>query len=148
VEVTNGKVLYDGESLVVWASQLADRIVECCGPNKVVLSGLVTSERQIGKGLRSTLTVQAKWLEALTSRRFEDFATAPPRLMRTSRSSACPIVLTIHAAGSCVRCLQPTQSRKFECAPRFIGWESASAWTNRSSWSAVESFGQVGPFAG
>lgn len=35
------------------------------------------SERQIGKGLRSTLTVQAKRLEALTSRRFEDFATAP-----------------------------------------------------------------------
>ena len=35
------------------------------------------SERQIGKGLRSTLSVQAKRLEALTSRRFEDFATAP-----------------------------------------------------------------------
>ena len=35
------------------------------------------SERQIGKGLRSTLTVQAQRLEALTSRRFEDFATAP-----------------------------------------------------------------------
>jgi hypothetical protein len=35
------------------------------------------SERQIGKGLRSTLTVQAKRLEALTSRRFDDFATAP-----------------------------------------------------------------------
>jgi hypothetical protein len=35
------------------------------------------AERQIGKGLRSTLTVQAKRLEALTSRRFEDFASAP-----------------------------------------------------------------------
>lgn len=35
------------------------------------------SERQIGKGLRSTLSVQAKRLEALTIRRFEDFATAP-----------------------------------------------------------------------
>jgi len=35
------------------------------------------SERQVNKGLRSTLMVQAKRLESLTSRRFEDFATAP-----------------------------------------------------------------------
>ena len=41
VEVTNGKVLYDGESLAVWASRVADRIVERCGASRVVLYGSV-----------------------------------------------------------------------------------------------------------
>jgi predicted nucleotidyltransferase len=41
VEVTNGKVLYDGESLVVWASRVAARIVERCGPSRVILYGSV-----------------------------------------------------------------------------------------------------------
>lgn len=41
VGVRNGKVLYDGESLAVWASRLADRIVERCGANRVVLYGSV-----------------------------------------------------------------------------------------------------------
>ena len=41
VEVTNGKVLYDGESLVVWASRVAERIVERCGASRVVLYGSV-----------------------------------------------------------------------------------------------------------
>ena len=41
VEVTNGKVLYDGESLAVWAPRVAERIVERCGANRVVLYGSV-----------------------------------------------------------------------------------------------------------
>jgi len=41
VEVTNGKVLYDGESLVFWASRVAERIVERCGASRVVLYGSV-----------------------------------------------------------------------------------------------------------
>ena len=41
VEVINGKVLYDGESLAVWASRVADRIVERCGASRVVLYGSV-----------------------------------------------------------------------------------------------------------
>jgi hypothetical protein len=38
------------------------------------------SERQVGRGLRSTLSVQAKRLEALTSARFADFADAPDEM--------------------------------------------------------------------
>ena len=41
VEVTDGKVLYDGESLTVWASRVAYRIVERCGASRVVLYGSV-----------------------------------------------------------------------------------------------------------
>ena len=41
VKVTNGKVLYDGESLVVWASRVAERIVERCGASRVILYGSV-----------------------------------------------------------------------------------------------------------
>jgi predicted nucleotidyltransferase len=41
VEVINGKVLYDGESLAVWASRVADRIVERCAASRVVLHGSV-----------------------------------------------------------------------------------------------------------
>ena len=41
VEVTNGEVLYDGESLAVWALRVADRIVERFGANRVVLYGSV-----------------------------------------------------------------------------------------------------------
>ena len=41
VEVINGKVLYDGESLAVWASRVAERIVERCGASRVVLYGSV-----------------------------------------------------------------------------------------------------------
>jgi predicted nucleotidyltransferase len=41
VDVTNGKVLYDGESLAVWASRVAERIVERCGASRVVLYGSV-----------------------------------------------------------------------------------------------------------
>ena len=41
VEVTKGKVLYDGESLVVWASRVAERIVERCGASRVILYGSV-----------------------------------------------------------------------------------------------------------
>lgn len=44
VAVTNGKVLYDGESLAVWASRLADRIVERCGASRVVLYGSVARD--------------------------------------------------------------------------------------------------------
>ena len=41
VVVTNGKVLYDGESLAVWAVRVAERIVERCGASRVVLYGSV-----------------------------------------------------------------------------------------------------------
>ena len=41
VEVRNGRVLYDGESLAVWAPRVADRIVERCGARRVVLYGSV-----------------------------------------------------------------------------------------------------------
>jgi len=41
VKVTNGKVLYGGESLVVWASRVAQRIVERCGASRVILYGSV-----------------------------------------------------------------------------------------------------------
>lgn len=41
VEVTNGKVLYEGESLLVWASRVAERIVERCGASRVILYGSV-----------------------------------------------------------------------------------------------------------
>ncbi len=41
VEVRNGKVLYDGESLAVWAPRVAERIVERCGASRVVLYGSV-----------------------------------------------------------------------------------------------------------
>lgn len=41
VEVRNGKVLYNGESLAVWAPRVAERIVERCGASRVVLYGSV-----------------------------------------------------------------------------------------------------------
>ena len=41
VEVTNGKVLYKGESLAVWASRVAERIVDRCGASRVILYGSV-----------------------------------------------------------------------------------------------------------
>ena len=41
VQLMDGKVLYDGRSLVAWASQVADRIVERCGASRVVLYGSV-----------------------------------------------------------------------------------------------------------
>ncbi len=41
VEVRNGKVLYDDESLAVWAPRVADRIVERSGASRVVLYGSV-----------------------------------------------------------------------------------------------------------
>ena len=41
VEIIDGKVLYDGRSLVAWASRVADRIVERCDASRVVLYGSV-----------------------------------------------------------------------------------------------------------
>lgn len=41
VELMNGKVLYDGRSLVAWASRVADRIVERCDASRVILYGSV-----------------------------------------------------------------------------------------------------------
>ena len=41
VELIDGKVLYDGRSLVAWASRVADRIVERCDANRIVLYGSV-----------------------------------------------------------------------------------------------------------
>ena len=41
VELIEGKVLYDGRSLVAWAPRVADRIVERCDANRVVLYGSV-----------------------------------------------------------------------------------------------------------
>ncbi len=41
VETIDGKVLYDGRSLVAWASRVADRIVERCDASRVVLYGSV-----------------------------------------------------------------------------------------------------------
>ena len=40
-ELVDGKVLYDGRSLIEWATQVADRIVERCGASRVVLFGSV-----------------------------------------------------------------------------------------------------------
>ncbi len=41
VELIDGKVLYEGRSLVAWASRVADRIVERCDASRVVLYGSV-----------------------------------------------------------------------------------------------------------
>lgn len=41
VELIDGKILYDGRSLVAWASRVADRIVERCDATRVVLYGSV-----------------------------------------------------------------------------------------------------------
>ena len=41
IVLIDGKVLYDGQSLIVWASRVADRIVERCGASRVVLYGSV-----------------------------------------------------------------------------------------------------------
>ena len=41
VEFIDGKVQYDGQSLSVWASRVADRIVERCGASRVILYGSV-----------------------------------------------------------------------------------------------------------
>lgn len=41
VELIDGKVLYDGRSLVAWASRVADRIVERCDVTRIVLYGSV-----------------------------------------------------------------------------------------------------------
>ena len=41
VELIDGKVLYDGRSLVAWASRVADRIVERCDASRIVLYGSV-----------------------------------------------------------------------------------------------------------
>ena len=41
VELIDGKVLYDGRSLVAWASRVADRIVERCDAGRIVLYGSV-----------------------------------------------------------------------------------------------------------
>ena len=41
VELIDGKVLYDGRSLVAWASRVADRIVERCDASRVILYGSV-----------------------------------------------------------------------------------------------------------
>ncbi len=41
VELIDGKVLYDGRSLVAWASRVADRIIERCDASRVVLYGSV-----------------------------------------------------------------------------------------------------------
>ena len=41
VELIDGKVLYDGRSLVAWASRVADRIVERCDVSRIVLYGSV-----------------------------------------------------------------------------------------------------------
>ena len=41
VELIDGKVLYEGRSLVAWASRVADRIVERCDASRVLLYGSV-----------------------------------------------------------------------------------------------------------
>jgi predicted nucleotidyltransferase len=41
VELIDGKVLYEGRSLVAWASRVADRIVERCDASRVILYGSV-----------------------------------------------------------------------------------------------------------
>ncbi len=41
VELIDGKVLYDGRSLVAWASRVDDRIVERCDASRIVLYGSV-----------------------------------------------------------------------------------------------------------
>ncbi len=41
VDVTNGRVLYDGKSLAAWAPRVAERIVERCGASRVILHGSV-----------------------------------------------------------------------------------------------------------
>ena len=41
VELIDGKALYDGRSLIAWASRVADRIVELCPVTRVVLYGSV-----------------------------------------------------------------------------------------------------------
>jgi len=41
VDLIDGKVLYDGRSLVAWASRVADRIVERCDATRIVLYGSV-----------------------------------------------------------------------------------------------------------
>ncbi|MEI2705366.1 MAG: type IV toxin-antitoxin system AbiEi family antitoxin domain-containing protein [Ilumatobacteraceae bacterium] len=43
VELIDGKVLYDGRSLVAWASRVADRIVERCDASRIVLYGSVSA---------------------------------------------------------------------------------------------------------
>jgi hypothetical protein len=37
MELIDGKVMYDGRSLVTWASRVADRMVERCDVSRVVL---------------------------------------------------------------------------------------------------------------
>lgn len=41
MEFVSGKVLYDGQSLIDWASPVACRIVERCGASSVILYGSV-----------------------------------------------------------------------------------------------------------
>ena len=41
MELIDGEVLYDGRSLLAWASRVADRIVERCDANRIVLYGSV-----------------------------------------------------------------------------------------------------------
>jgi predicted nucleotidyltransferase len=41
VALIDGKAIYDGRSLVSWASKVADRIVERCGASRVILYGSV-----------------------------------------------------------------------------------------------------------
>ena len=41
VEVVDGKVFYDGRSLLTWASRIAERIVEQCNATRVILYGSV-----------------------------------------------------------------------------------------------------------
>lgn len=41
LQVLDGKALYDGRSLVAWASRVADRIVERCGASRVIVYGSV-----------------------------------------------------------------------------------------------------------
>lgn len=41
VELIDGKALYDGRSLIAWASRVADRIVERCDASRIVLYGSV-----------------------------------------------------------------------------------------------------------
>ena len=41
VEFIDGKVRYHGQPLIVWASRVADRIVERCGASLVILYGSV-----------------------------------------------------------------------------------------------------------
>ena len=41
MEFFDGKVRYDGQSLIAWASHVADRIVERCDASSVILYGSV-----------------------------------------------------------------------------------------------------------